>query len=84
MKCKECEYHDFLERKGLGLNGDYRSREHYCISNVVVEYPTNKVYGIYHLERSMFYKDFIKTPEWCPKIQKTFTEWEIVILHLSK
>jgi hypothetical protein len=71
MQCKKCECHDFLESRGLGFNGDYRSRGHWCMAKVVVEYP-NDIKAVYSINKPMTYKESIKIPEWCPKIQKIF------------
>jgi hypothetical protein len=70
-KCKDCECHDNLKTKGLGFDGDYRSRGHWCMARVLVKYP-NDVNAEYFMKEPMTYKDANNTPSWCPKLQKTF------------
>lgn len=72
MNCKECKCHNFVESQGLGFDGDYRGRGHWCLARIEVEYPTNGAHALYTIREPMSYKESIKTPEWCPKILKTF------------
>lgn len=74
MRCKDCECHDFLKSRGLGFDGDYRDKGHWCMAKVVVKYPTTQVHAVYNLSKPMTYKESIKMPEWCPKNQKTFKD----------
>lgn len=69
--CKDCECHDFLKQKGSGYDGDYRGRGHWCMYKITIQYPHGDK-AIYVNHKPMTYKEFIKTPIWCPKNQKNY------------
>jgi len=69
--CKTCECHDFLDAKGSGIYGDYRDRGHWCVYTFTIQYP-HEGKGSIRDEKYMSYKEFTKTPEWCPKNQKIY------------
>ena len=69
--CKGCECHEKLESRGLGFNGDYRSRGHWCMAQITFKYPNGEKASVKD-KLYMSYKEYLKTPEWCPKKQEIY------------
>ena len=67
MNCQDCECHDFLQSKGIGFNGDYRGRGHWCMFDMLLELPYDDIRIVITDEKYMTYKQYKQTPEWCPK-----------------
>lgn len=71
MSCKDCECHENLKSRGLGTNGDYRDKGHWCEYKIEVQYSHGGK-GLYSNHKPMTYKEYVKTPDWCPKKLKTY------------
>lgn len=69
--CKNCECHEYLNSRGLGFNGDYRDKGHWCMYMIKLKAPDNIIFSIVN-KKYITTKEFKQTPQWCPKKLKTY------------
>jgi hypothetical protein len=72
--CKNCECHEYLSSRGLGFNGDYRSKGHWCMYKIHVKTPDD-IKAVFTNHKPISIQEYKDTPSWCPKELQTYT-WD--------
>ncbi len=64
--CKNCECHEYLNSRGLGYDGDYRDKGHWCMHIIRLQDQDGDEFLIKD-KKYISTNEFKETPEWCPK-----------------